>query len=109
MLEILVANELDAKLFNALPNARANQSIELILKFVEGRMGVKLGIAGGQMQKQIGDVGLIHARVLQQAKDSARVAPAESPENGPDPGREWMKEKGMKRTIDKMARGQTKI
>jgi len=38
--------------------------------------GVKLRIARGELREQAGEVGFVHARILQQAKDSLRVPDA---------------------------------
>src|SRR6266478_537259 len=52
MLQILVANELDAQLLNLRPHMRVDQGIELVLKFAGRGMGVKLGIAGRQRSEE---------------------------------------------------------
>ena len=72
--QILVTNQFDAELSNLFLHPRADQGVELVLKFVERRMRVKLRIARRQMRKQFQNVGFIHAIVLQQAKDALRVA-----------------------------------
>jgi len=47
--------------------------LELMLKFVERRMGVKLRIAVRQPRQQPQNVILIHMRILQQAEGDLRV------------------------------------
>ena len=55
-------------------HARADERVELMLKFVERRMRVKLGIAFRQFRQQFQNVILVHARILQQAESDLRVA-----------------------------------
>src|SRR5689334_21027751 len=74
MLQIPVTNEPDAELVHALSDARADQRVKFVPKFIERRMRVKLGIAGRQQREQFQNVGFVHVRVLQQAKNPVRVA-----------------------------------
>ena len=58
------------------PHAGADQGLKLILKFIKRGMGVKLGIARGELREQAGDKGFVHAGILQQTEDSVRVPDA---------------------------------
>lgn len=54
-------------------DARTDQRVELGLKFIEGRMRVKLGITGREERKEAGDIGFIDPGVLQEAEDAVSV------------------------------------
>src|SRR5213082_357050 len=72
-------------------------------------MGVKLRITGRQPRDQTRDIVLIHARVLQQAEDSARVFDVELTE---DPARfrsEQPEKQRVAGAIEKMAGGQPQV
>lgn len=55
------------------PDARTDQRVELVLKIVEGRMGVKLGVPRRKDTEQLQDIILGNAAVLKEAKDSGGV------------------------------------
>jgi len=50
ILQILVTDQLDAEFFNLLLHARADERVEFVLKFVQRRVRVKLGIARRQFR-----------------------------------------------------------
>src|SRR5262245_52208157 len=73
MLQVLVTNKPDASLLGQLPDSRADQSIELVLKLVKRRVRVKLGIARGQTLEETRQIVFVHARILEQPKDKIGV------------------------------------
>src|SRR5438477_6947520 len=81
MSQILVANQPHVVLLNERTNPRADQGLEFVLKFIERRVGVKLGITGRQPRNEPGDIRLVHPRVLQQAEDGRGVFDAALPQN----------------------------
>src|SRR5438105_9051765 len=72
-------------------------------------MGVKLRIARRQERQEPGDEGFVHARILQQAKDNAGMADAETPQDGPRTRGEQMMNEGVKEAIAPVARGKTGV
>src|ERR1035438_746496 len=72
-------------------------------------MGVKLGIACGKLREQARDVGLVHARVLQQAEDSIRMPDMEAGQRGPGVRGEWMEDGDVKRAIREMSGGHAQV
>jgi hypothetical protein len=66
-------------------HAGADQSLKLVLKIVERRMGVKLGIAGRQDGQQFQEVLLIHPVVLEQTEKLGGMADVFAVENGQGP------------------------
>src|ERR1039458_9899124 len=75
-LQVLITNQFDAELSHQVLHAWTDEGIEFMLKFVERRMRVKLGIAGRQFGQQFQNVFFVHARILQQAKRDLRVLDA---------------------------------
>src|SRR5437016_4740370 len=76
MLQVLVANQLDALCVNLCPHARADERIKFVSKFIKRGMRVKLGITGRKPRQQLRDVGFIDPLILQQPKDCASMADA---------------------------------
>ena len=105
----MVANQFNGQLFNLLTHARADQGVKLILKFIEGRMGVKLRITVRQSGEQPGNEGLIHASILEKSKDDASVADTELAEDGPGARRKRMMNQRVKSAIPPMARGEARV
>src|ERR1051325_327978 len=103
LLQVLVTDELEAEGFDLAQDAGADEGVEFILEFIEGGVGVKLGIAGGQSREQAQKVGLINARVLQQAEHPVGVADATAGQHRACPKREQMKNGGVQRAIAQMA------
>lgn len=80
-----------------------------MLRFVERGVGVKLRIARGELREQPGEVGFVHARILQQAKDGLRVPDAPPGEGGPGARGERMKDGGVEDARGEMAGGQAQV
>src|SRR5271170_5562321 len=74
ILQILITNQFDAERFYFFFHARTDEGVELMLKFTERRMRVKLGIAGRQSRQQFQNVIFINTGVLQKSKCDLRVA-----------------------------------
>ena len=72
-------------------------------------MGVKFGITRGEMRKQPRDIGFVHARVLQQAKDGLRVPDAALGQGRPGARGKRMKNGGMKGAIGELAGSQAQV
>ena len=69
-------------------------------------MGVKLRIARRELREQAGDVGFIHAGILQQAEDGLRVPDAALGQSGPGARGKRVKDGGVERAIGEVAGGQ---
>src|SRR2546422_7620880 len=109
MLQVLVANQLDALCVNLCPHARADERIKFISKFIERGMRVKLGITGRKPRQQLRDVGFIDPLILQQPKDCASMADASTFEPGPRARREAMVNECVHRAITPMPGRETYI
>ena len=82
------------------------EGVELIFKFIERWMGVKLRISRGQMRQQAADVGFVHARILQQAKDGFGVPDARPGQGGAGPRAKAMERWHVAAAVGPVAGGQ---
>src|SRR6266545_7732321 len=72
-------------------------------------MGVKLRITRVQLLDQSRDIPLIHARVLQQAKDSRSMPDAKPAQGGAGARREQRKDQRVTGAIEQMSRRQPQV
>src|SRR2546427_6959476 len=72
-------------------------------------MGVKLRIAGRQPRDEPANIILVHAPVLQQAKDGARVPDVELTKNSPRFRREQSEKQRVAGAIAELAGGQPQV
>lgn len=68
MLQILVPDQLNAESLDLFADARANEGVELVLKFFERRMGIKLGVTGRKSREEFQNIIFVHAAVLEKAE-----------------------------------------
>ena len=80
-----------------------------MLKVVKRGMGVKLRIARRELREQPGEVGFVHAPILQQAEDGLRVPDAALGQSGAGARGERMEDGGVKGAIGEMAGGQAQV
>src|ERR1051326_8343961 len=101
MSQILVTNQVHVVFLHQRTHSRADERVKFVPKFIERRMGVKLGIAGRQPRDQPGDVWLVHPTVLQQTKDSGGVPDSQRPQNGAGARREQPEDQRVSGSIQK--------
>src|SRR5437867_792174 len=109
MLQIAVTNQPHPVFPDERAIARADQRLEFIPKFVEGRMGVKLRIAGGQPRDHPGDILLVYARVLQEAEDGQGVFDAKPAKDAPRPLGQQPENQRVAGAVEKISGNQPQI
>src|SRR6266542_7174698 len=72
-------------------------------------MGVKLRIAGRQLRNEPGDIGLVHARILQQAKNGDRVFDVELAKKPARARREQREDQSVTGAVKPISRRQPQV
>src|SRR4026207_646277 len=89
--EVLITNQFDAQFCDEAFHFGTKKRIQLVFKLSKGGMGVKLGIADGELRKQSQDELLIHARILEQPEHALGVTNTRLSEKVLRPAREEFK------------------